>query len=81
MVMAHRDSIYRLQSLIEFDDTFVGGKKAGKRGRGAAGKKPVLVEVERREKISPEYVSELCYRFNRRFWENVSFQCAYSIHA
>jgi hypothetical protein len=48
--MAHRDSIYRLEKMIEFDDTYVGGKKAGKRGRGAAGKKPVLVAVESREK-------------------------------
>lgn len=48
--MAHRDSIYRLESLIEFDDTYVGGKRAGKRGRGAEGKKPVLVAVEAREK-------------------------------
>lgn len=46
--MAHRDSIYRLHQLIEFDDTYVGGKRAGKRGRGAEGKKPVLVAVENR---------------------------------
>ncbi len=48
--MAHRDSIYRLQKLIEFDDTYVGGKRAGKRGRGAEGKKSVLVAVETRNK-------------------------------
>lgn len=48
MVMTHRDSIYRLENLIEFDDAFIGGKRAGKRGRGAAGKKPVLLAVERR---------------------------------
>lgn len=48
--MAHRDSIYRLERLIEFDDAYVGGKRAGKRGRGAAGKKPVLVAVETRNK-------------------------------
>lgn len=46
--MAHRDSLYRLEQLIELDDTYVGGKQAGKRGRGAAGKKPVLVAVETR---------------------------------
>ena len=50
MAMAHRDSIYRLESLIEFDDTYVGGKRSGKRGRGAEGKKPVLVAVETRDK-------------------------------
>lgn len=48
--MAHRDSIYRLENLIEFDDTYVGGKRAGKRGRGAEGKRPVLVAVEARKK-------------------------------
>lgn len=50
VAMAHRDSIYRLENLIEFDDAFVGGKRAGKRGRGAEGKKPVLVAVETRSK-------------------------------
>ena len=48
--MSHRDSIYRLKNLIEFDDTYVGGKRSGKRGRGAEGKKPVLVAVENRGK-------------------------------
>jgi transposase-like protein len=49
--MAHRDSLYRLlHELVEFDDTYVGGKKSGKRGRGAKGKKPVMVAVEHRGK-------------------------------
>lgn len=47
--MAHRDSLYRLiEELVEMDDTYIGGKKSGKRGRGAEGKKSVLVAVERR---------------------------------
>ncbi len=50
--MAHRDSIYRLGRMIEFDDTYVGGKRTGKRGRGAAGKRPVLVAVETRDKTA-----------------------------
>ena len=51
--MAHRDSLYRLlHQMIEFDDTYVGGKKPGKRGRGAKGKKPVLVAVEHRNKTA-----------------------------
>lgn len=45
--MGHRDSIYRLQDLIEMDDAFIGGKRSGdKRGRGAAGKVAVLFSVE-----------------------------------
>jgi transposase-like protein len=48
--MAHRDSLYRLlEELIEFDDAYVGGKRPGKRGRGATGKKPVLVAVENKD--------------------------------
>ena len=51
--MSHRDSVYRLmEALIEMDDTYIGGKKPGKRGRGAAGKKPVLVAVERKDEGS-----------------------------
>lgn len=48
IAMAHRNSLCRLEKIIEFDDTVVGGKRTGKRGRGAAGKKPVLVAVETR---------------------------------
>lgn len=74
MVMMHRDSIYRLEGLIESDDAYVGGKKAGKRGRGAAGKKPILIAVENRGKhagfmaaeavktISKNSVREFCRR-------------------
>lgn len=47
-VMKHRDSIYRLGNMVELDDAFVGAKKTGKRGRGAHGKTPVLVAVEKR---------------------------------
>lgn len=50
MAMADRDSIYRLENFIEFDDAYIGGKRPGKRGRGAAGKKPILVAVETKEK-------------------------------
>lgn len=51
--MAHRDSLYRLvEELIEIDDAYIGGKKPGKRGRGAAGKKPILVAVERKDEGS-----------------------------
>ena len=48
IAMGHRDSVYRLHDLIEIDDALVGGRRPGKRGRGAAGKVPVLVAVENR---------------------------------
>ena len=64
--MAHRDSIYRLSNLIELDDTVVGGKRSGKRGRGAEGKRPVLVAVESREKgagfLAMQAVDSVCTR-------------------
>ena len=46
--MGHRDSIYRLSDIVELDDAFVGGKKPGKRGRGAEGKLSVLIACENR---------------------------------
>jgi transposase-like protein len=46
--MADRDSDYKLEQLIEFDDAYIGGKRTGKRGRGAAAKRPILVAVEAR---------------------------------
>jgi transposase-like protein len=46
IAMASRDSNYRLAGVVEMDDSYFGGKgKPGKRGRGAAGKTPVLVCV------------------------------------
>lgn len=36
----------RLSGIMEVDETYIGGKKPGKRGRGAAGKSLVLVAVE-----------------------------------
>lgn len=64
--MGHRDSIYRLSNLIELDDTVVGGKRSGKRGRGAGGKRPVLVAVETREKgagfLAMQAVESVCAR-------------------
>lgn len=44
--MGNRDFIYSLSGTIEFDDAFVGGKKAGKRGRGSDGKASVLIACE-----------------------------------
>jgi len=43
MVRPGRD---RLSGIVEIDETLVGGRKSGKRGRGAEGKELVLVAVE-----------------------------------
>lgn len=45
--MADRDSLYRLEGLVELEDAFVGGRRSGrKRGRGTEGKTPIQVVVE-----------------------------------
>jgi len=46
--MGDRDTLYRLTDIIELDDAMVGGKKPGKRGRGAEGKVSILVACENR---------------------------------
>lgn len=43
MVRPGRDN---LQGVVEVDETYVGGKKPGKRGRGAEGKELVVIAVE-----------------------------------
>lgn len=44
--MGDRDDQYKLSGVIELDDAYVGGKKAGKRGRGADGKTSVVIACE-----------------------------------
>jgi len=43
MITPGRDN---LSSIVEVDETYIGGKKSGKRGRGAVGKSLVAVAVE-----------------------------------
>ena len=52
--MSARDSSYKLAGLVEMDDTYIGSKKKGKQGRGAAGKLKVIVAVET-EKNKPRF--------------------------
>lgn len=63
--MAHRDSMYQLlNDLIEVDDAYIGGKKPGKKGRGAKGKKPIVVAVENKGNkagfVAMEAVESIC---------------------
>src|SRR6185295_8206607 len=37
----------KLKGIVEADETYIGGKRKGKRGRGAAGKTPVVGIAER----------------------------------
>lgn len=49
IAMGNQNSLYKLTGTIELDDAFVGGKRAGKRGRGAEGKTAILVACEHNE--------------------------------
>lgn len=48
--MSRREGELMLLGLVEMDESYVGGKKEGKRGRGAEGKTPVAVMAERSPK-------------------------------
>ena len=69
--MGRRDSIYRWSGVIELDDAFIGGKKKGKRGRGAEGKSPIIVVCESREKkvgfIAMKAVDSVCFKAVEEF--------------
>jgi transposase-like protein len=64
MAMGHRDRLYRLHEWLEVDAALVGGKRSGKRGRGAQGKTSVLVACEDRGKragfLAIESVPSVC---------------------
>ena len=44
-VMARREGERRLAGRVEMDDAYLGGKRSGRRGRGAAGKTPFVAAV------------------------------------
>lgn len=57
--MHDRDRSYWLSGLVEVDDAWVGGRRSGKRGRGAEGKTPVLLAVENRGHAAGFLVAEV----------------------
>jgi hypothetical protein len=61
MVMKKADDAMPLSHLVQVDDAYWGGKRQGcKRGRGAAGKTPMLAAVSRNSKGHPIHI-----RFSR----------------
>jgi hypothetical protein len=46
IAMGDQNRLYQLEGIIELDDGFIGGKRPGKRGRGADGKTAILVACE-----------------------------------
>ncbi len=48
-----------LSGTVEIDDTYIGGKHKGKRGRGAEGKTPIFGMVERKGELKADMVENL----------------------
>jgi ISXO2-like transposase domain len=48
-VMRERNQADKLEGKVQMDDAYLGGEKAGKRGRGAANKVPFIIAVETRD--------------------------------
>jgi len=53
-VMKERESTKPLAGLIQLDDAFWGGRRRGKRGRGARGKTPMVAAVATNEEGHPQ---------------------------
>lgn len=54
-----QDTIQPMSGQVEIDETYIGGRRHGKRGRGAAGKTPVLGITERKGEVSATRVNDL----------------------
>ena len=52
-VMHEREAHKKLTGRVEMDDAYIGGKRKGKRGRGAAGKVPFVAAVETTDEGKP----------------------------
>lgn len=62
----------KLKGVVEADETYIGGVRPGKRGRGAAGKTPVIGVVERGGKVHVKAVSRLTNaKIFGHLWNNV----------
>ena len=57
--MAHNEDAFLLEGEIEADETYFGGRRKGRRGRGAEGKVPVFGIIERGGKVQVEVVKDI----------------------
>lgn len=55
-VMVERDDRRQLDGRVEIDDAYLGGERAGKRGRGSENKAPFVVAVQTSDEGHPFYV-------------------------
>jgi transposase-like protein len=54
-----QDTIQPMSGEVEVDECYIGGRRHGKRGRGAAGKMPVVGITQRKGKVSATKVSDI----------------------
>lgn len=59
MLMEKADGFRMLQGHVELDEAYVGGRRPGKRGRGAAGKTIVMGLVERGGRMATEVIPDV----------------------
>ncbi len=69
-----RNDREKLSGRVEVDEFFIGGKKSGKRGRGAEGKTIVLIAIERNNVQDPETLN--CYWEIGRVRLQVALDCS-----
>lgn len=58
-ILDHNRSQENLFGEVELDETYIGGRRKGKRGRGAKGKTPVFGMLERNGKVVVEVVPDV----------------------
>ena len=64
-----KSPVRKLSKTVEMDDTYIGGIRAGKHGRGAAGKSIVLGAVQREGRVAASVVTNLSAKTVRPFVE------------
>jgi transposase-like protein len=57
--MTQKPSINKFKTIVEIDETYIGGKARGKRGRGSANKVPVVALVERNGNVISKHVDRV----------------------
>lgn len=61
-VMKEREAGRELRGLVQLDDAYWGGKRRGKSGRGARGKRPLVAAVQTDEEGHPQRMRLSCVR-------------------
>ena len=70
-MLEHRTSDNQLRGIIEVDETYIGGKMKGKRGRGSENKTPVFGAVQRKGRLSITPVENT----RRKTLEPIIYRC------